>query len=286
MEQPVKLHVVVWSLLAEVFFNVSPLCIQSNYKLTDRWLLGIDRTSHTKLLDLQDLEMYDYEVLVVNGKVLLVVIVLVLLVRTLLRSFFLSKNKSPNTQAYAIISLIHVQTFQELSIELRGLSVTVNVLIVVGDLLIASILTYLLQRCKTGFKRTNTMINKLMILAINTGVITSLCAISSLISFLAAPNAFIYISFFFSMGRLYTNSLLTSLNCRRRIREAGNIGATIGEVGNYSSKSPKTFNVSIQVETAPEFVSSYGIFQSDNEVEVGPKVLEDDLSDGARSFPV
>ncbi|KAJ3908800.1 hypothetical protein F5879DRAFT_985252 [Lentinula edodes] len=269
MEQPVKLHVVVWSLLAEVFFNVSPLCIQSNYKLTDRWLLGIDRTSHTKLLDLQDLEMY------VNGKVLLVVIVILVVV-----------VEFACVVAYAIISLIHVQTFQELSIELRGLSVTVNVLIVVGDLLIASILTYLLQRCKTGFKRTNTMINKLMILAINTGVITSLCAISSLISFLAAPNAFIYISFFFSMGRLYTNSLLTSLNCRRRIREAGNIGATIGEVGNYSSKSPKTFNVSIQVETAPEFVSSYGIFQSDNEVEVGPKVLEDDLSDGARSFPV
>ncbi|KAJ3928235.1 MAG: hypothetical protein NXY57DRAFT_1041793 [Lentinula lateritia] len=224
MEQPVKLHVVVWSLLAEVFFNGLIALLTQSY-----WTYRIWKY---------------YEVLVVNGKVLLMVVVILVVV------------------------------------------VEFACVVVVGDLLIASILTYLLQRCKTGFKRTNTMINKLIILAINTGVITSLCAISSLISFLAAPNTFIYISFFFSMGRLYTNSLLTSLNCRQRIREAGNIGTTISEVGNYSSKSPKTFNVSIQVETVPEFASSYGIFQSDNEVEVGPKVLEADLSDGAQSFPV
>ncbi|KAF5379624.1 hypothetical protein D9757_009222 [Collybiopsis confluens] len=66
--------------------------------------------------------------------------------------------------------------------------------------MIAGILTLLLQRSKTGFR--------------------SLCAVASLISILAAPNTFIYISFFFSIGRLYTNSLLATLNARKMIRKA------------------------------------------------------------------
>ncbi|KAJ3928448.1 MAG: hypothetical protein NXY57DRAFT_1041618 [Lentinula lateritia] len=189
-----------------------------------------------------------YEVLVVNGKVLPIVIVILVVVVEFDSSMSKHFKNSQLSSGYTLE--------QE-----NGFSVTVNALAVVGDLFIASILTYLLQRCKSSFKRTNTMINKL---------------------FLAAPNAFIYISFFFSMGRLYTNSLLTFLNSRQKIREAGNICTTIGDVGSYSSKCPKTFNIFIQVETTPELASNlYGVFQSNIEVEVGPKVLEDDLSDGA-----
>ncbi|KAF8665611.1 hypothetical protein AX16_000067 [Volvariella volvacea WC 439] len=46
--------------------------------------------------------------------------------------------------------------------QLKGLSMTVNVLTVVTDVLIAASLFYYLQRSRTGFKRSDTMISKLV----------------------------------------------------------------------------------------------------------------------------
>ncbi|KAF5392313.1 hypothetical protein D9757_001612 [Collybiopsis confluens] len=126
-----------------------------------------------------------------------------------------------------------------------------------GDVLIAGTLTFLLQTSKTGFSRSDTMLNKLTLFAVNTGALTSLCAVASLISvspssrnllyklvkvldrptlkILAAPNTFIYISFFFCMGRLYTNSLLATLNARKMIRSAGeNVHTTSGPNISFS----------------------------------------------------
>ncbi|KAJ4501219.1 hypothetical protein C8R41DRAFT_749487 [Lentinula lateritia] len=113
------------------------------------------------------------------------------------------------------------------------LSVTVNALAAAGDVLIAGILTLLLQKSKTGFQR-----QVYTLFAVNTGALTSLCAVASLISILAAPNTFIYISFFFCMGRLYTNSLLATLNARSKIRNAGdNVQTTSGQNFSFSFKS-------------------------------------------------
>ncbi|KIK51842.1 hypothetical protein GYMLUDRAFT_251692 [Collybiopsis luxurians FD-317 M1] len=39
------------------------------------------------------------------------------------------------------------------------------------------------------------------------------------LTILAAPNTFIYMSFFFAMGRFYSNSLLASLNARKMVRQ-------------------------------------------------------------------
>ncbi|KAF9062694.1 hypothetical protein BDP27DRAFT_1451609 [Rhodocollybia butyracea] len=125
-------------------------------------------------------------------------------------------------------SSLRVRTFEELASDLKGLSITVNALAAAGDILIAGILSFLLQKSKTG---SDSMLNTLTLYAVNTGMLTSLCAVASLI--VAAPNTFIYIAFFFCMGRLYTNSLLATLNARKSIRDRGdNIHTTIG--GNFS----------------------------------------------------
>lgn len=79
------------------------------------------------------------------------------------------------------------------------------------------------------------MINKLMLFTVNTGILTSVCAIASLIilsslsklGFLhpwkitVIGQAFLYIAFFFCLGRLYTNLLPATLSARKMICGAG-----------------------------------------------------------------
>ncbi|KAF5340111.1 hypothetical protein D9758_013159 [Tetrapyrgos nigripes] len=122
---------------------------------------------------------------------------------------------------FAIIGLDRIRTFQDLT-HLKKLSVTVNSLTAAGDILIAGSLSFLLWVQKTGFKGSNAMINTLITFSINTGLFTTMFAVASLISILVAPNTFIYILFFFNMGRLYVNSLLATLNGRNLIRSLGN----------------------------------------------------------------
>ncbi|KAJ3932852.1 MAG: hypothetical protein NXY57DRAFT_1001081 [Lentinula lateritia] len=188
--------------------------------------------------------------------------------------------------AFGIIALVRVSTFVELAADLKELSITVNALAAAGDVLIAGILTLLLQKSKTGFQRSDTMLNKLTMFAVNTGALTSLCAVASLISILAAPNTFIYISFFFCMGRLYTNSLLATLNARSKIRNAGdNVQTTSGQNFSFSFKSftkPSSFvsysskpgEISIQIDTtrerrAQDYSSRHTLSKQEEEYELG-----------------
>ncbi|KAE9385092.1 hypothetical protein BT96DRAFT_1026698 [Gymnopus androsaceus JB14] len=143
--------------------------------------------------------------------------------------------------AFGAISLARVRTYVELAEDLKGLSITVNALAAAGDVLIAGILSVLFQTSKTGFRRSQTMLNRLTLFAVSTGALTSLCAVASLISILAAPDTFIYITFFFAMGRLYTNSLLATLNARNAIRRAGNNVQSTSDINIPVSSFGKTF---------------------------------------------
>ncbi|KAJ3754700.1 hypothetical protein EV360DRAFT_86590 [Lentinula raphanica] len=163
---------------------------------------------------------------------------------------------------FAVIGLTRVQTFAELAELLTGLSITVNVLAAVGDTYIAALLTLLLHTSRTGFRRSDSIINKLIIFSINTGALTSLCAIASMLSILLAPNTFIYISFFFCMGRLYANSLLATLNVRSLLRKDGgsNVQAS-NDTGSIplGAYNTSVFNppsaISVKIDTRREFVS-------------------------------
>ncbi|KAE9388799.1 hypothetical protein BT96DRAFT_980909 [Gymnopus androsaceus JB14] len=137
---------------------------------------------------------------------------------------------------YTIIALKRVKTFEELSAKLEGLSITVNALAAAGDLLIAGILAILLQRAKTGHQTSDTILNKLTFFTVNSGTLTSICAVASMISILAAPNSFIYMSFFFCIGRspVYTNSLLAMLNARKGIRDAAEASTNRNYISDFA----------------------------------------------------
>ncbi|PPQ88744.1 hypothetical protein CVT25_008551 [Psilocybe cyanescens] len=189
--------------------------------------------------------------------------------------------------AFTAMSL-HLETYEQLA-KLKYLSILVNALAAAGDVLIAATLCTLLHLSRTGFHRSDTMINKLILFSVNTGVLTSMCAVASLVSvrrrspstltsiriiqlltpcrfiyrvnkIVVAGNTFLYIAFFFCIGRLYTNSLLATLNARKGIRDAGDGIHSTSEnltlsMRNVPLSSRRPTNISIKIDTTKEFAT-------------------------------
>ncbi|KAJ6563535.1 hypothetical protein B0H10DRAFT_2114973 [Mycena sp. CBHHK59/15] len=84
----------------------------------------------------------------------------------------------------------------------------------VADILITTILVKHLKSHKTGFKGSDILIDQVIRLTIQTGLLTSLCATVDLILYLADPVA-LHLIFNIPLCKLYSNSLMSSLNSRR-----------------------------------------------------------------------
>ncbi|KAI0039476.1 hypothetical protein FA95DRAFT_1550637 [Auriscalpium vulgare] len=148
---------------------------------------------------------------------------------------------------------------------IKGLSMSINAATVAADVSIALVLCYFLGSSRTGFRRSDTVINKLILFAVNTGLITSIDAVCSLVTIAALPNTFIYISFFFAQSRLYSNSLMATLNARKYLRNkidsdgaisltaiAGRSAATAPSFNPFEIRSQAN-NVTIRIDTTTEY---------------------------------
>ncbi|KAI0250986.1 hypothetical protein BJV78DRAFT_517121 [Lactifluus subvellereus] len=92
---------------------------------------------------------------------------------------------------------------------------------VVTDVITAASLSYFLHKMRTGYKRSDTLINRLIIYSVNTGLITSVFSAAVLVSYNLMPSNLIFISFYFSLSKLYANSCLATLNTRRFVQGRG-----------------------------------------------------------------
>lgn len=88
-----------------------------------------------------------------------------------------------------------------------------------ADVLIAASLCYYLSRSRTGFKRTDSVISTLIIYTLTTGLMTSVIDIIIVIAFTTMPTNYVWLAFFWIVGRCYVNSLLAALNSRETLRE-------------------------------------------------------------------
>ncbi|KAF8968561.1 hypothetical protein BDZ97DRAFT_1799051 [Flammula alnicola] len=89
---------------------------------------------------------------------------------------------------------------------------------VVADSLVAISLCVLLFKSRTGLQRTDSILTILMAFSINTGLLTSICALACLITYAIWPQRFIFMGIYFALSKLYVNSLLASLNARGTLR--------------------------------------------------------------------
>jgi len=95
-----------------------------------------------------------------------------------------------------------------------------------ATLLCDVVITFSLVR-KSGksmgqIKSTNSILNTLMIYAINRGVLTATCATLNLILLLAFPGTFYFFIGLEMSGKLYMNSVLATLNSRQHIAVISN----------------------------------------------------------------
>lgn len=159
--------------------------------------------------------------------------------------------------AWVVLGM-QARTYREL-LKINPLTITINALSTAVDILIAVSLCYFLHSSRTGFKRSDTIITKLMVFVVNTGMLTTICAVSSLIALVVSPNTLIYATFYFCIGRFYTNSFLATLNARRSI--SGSTQATENTSHMVMSIPTSVLNgrkaqqdIAIRIETTQEAV--------------------------------
>ncbi|TFK50241.1 hypothetical protein OE88DRAFT_1661898 [Heliocybe sulcata] len=87
------------------------------------------------------------------------------------------------------------------------------VLAAVIDCMITFTLTFYLRRNRTGFVATDHIITRLIRVTVQTGMLTALWAVLDLILYLAVPSP-VHLIFNLALPKLYSNSLLSTLNSR------------------------------------------------------------------------
>ncbi|KAI0330285.1 hypothetical protein GY45DRAFT_1323825 [Cubamyces sp. BRFM 1775] len=90
----------------------------------------------------------------------------------------------------------------------------------VCDALITAGLCYFLQAGRTGIKGTDTLIDRLIIYAIERGLLTTICQIMHMILTVALPGHAYFLPFAMMESKLYANALLATLNVRNALSES------------------------------------------------------------------
>ncbi|KAJ7631638.1 hypothetical protein DFH06DRAFT_1438792 [Mycena polygramma] len=94
-----------------------------------------------------------------------------------------------------------------------GLSVSSAV-----DVLITGLLVYLFQKNRTGSGRFNHVLDKLILYGLETGSLTCLGTIIAMLLWVIPPNNLIFLGVHVVIGKLYSTSLLVTLNTRNNIQ--------------------------------------------------------------------
>ncbi|RDX42354.1 hypothetical protein OH76DRAFT_108400 [Lentinus brumalis] len=86
---------------------------------------------------------------------------------------------------------------------------------VVCDIVITGAMIYQLRISRTGFRKTDSILDLLILFAINTGLLTSVVNLASVITAVLWPDALVYCGIYIVSSKLYSISVLTVLNSRR-----------------------------------------------------------------------
>ncbi|KAI0749992.1 hypothetical protein C8Q80DRAFT_1165165 [Daedaleopsis nitida] len=98
------------------------------------------------------------------------------------------------------------------------------------DVIIAISMTILLTRAKTGIRKSDNMVNRLIVLVVETGTITAAVAIADLVCFTAYSDTLLHECPAVVLAKLYANTFLASLN-NRALMKISHINSVTGESG-------------------------------------------------------
>ncbi|KAF8890480.1 hypothetical protein BD779DRAFT_1671412 [Infundibulicybe gibba] len=116
------------------------------------------------------------------------------------------------------------------------------------DILLSAGLCFLLWKSYmeegSSITQTNSMIHRLILFSINTGIWTALVGIATITMVIVYPNNFIYVGFYFILSPMYCNSLLANLNARTYLKGTKDnvvlhmTGIAAAPMGQVCSPSP------------------------------------------------
>jgi len=111
------------------------------------------------------------------------------------------------------------------------------------DVVITITLCWLLNTSRSGIKRTDGIVNMLILYAINRGAATSLAAVMNLILFIGIPDTFIFMIFLLPSSQLYVLSVVSMLTTRGTLREkltGGSTDRTNFPLESFRAKAPQS----------------------------------------------
>jgi len=213
------------------------------------------------------------------------------------------------TAILLFLALMHFVSGQVEAVELLLLrksarfdSVTVPSILRLGsaalcDTAIAASLSYFLHKKRTGFKRSDEIINYLIVFSINSGLATSLISVASLITYLVAQKLWIYTALCFLIGRLYANTFLSSLNSRQILmtveneKESPKVFASPFRLKRHGSswlsrsseKSPTQIDVLVVTETITDNLQTPDMAKIRNSSTQLKEISEDESSSSRSS---
>ncbi|TEB34146.1 hypothetical protein FA13DRAFT_69153 [Coprinellus micaceus] len=87
------------------------------------------------------------------------------------------------------------------------------------DVFMSGFMSIFFYRHRTGYARTDRVINRLIRGCIQTGAFSAMLAICGLVAFLVRPHTIFYTMFMIPIGRTYTTTLMDTLNVRAELKE-------------------------------------------------------------------
>ncbi|KAJ3809304.1 hypothetical protein F5876DRAFT_44159 [Lentinula aff. lateritia] len=121
---------------------------------------------------------------------------------------------------------LRVWRFSQRNFWITGLIVSVLGTIALGvgvltDIVTALALCYFLNKLRTGYRQSDSLVSSLIKYAINTGALTSVISVTTVVLYNIMPSNLIFIAVFFILSKLYAISFMATLNTRRVVRGRG-----------------------------------------------------------------
>ncbi|VDC07097.1 unnamed protein product [Peniophora sp. CBMAI 1063] len=153
------------------------------------------------------------------------------------------------------------------------------------DVVIALVLSFYLHTMRTGYQKSERLIDRLIIFSVNTGALTAAVSVSVVVLFQTMPENFVYISVYFLVCKLYSNSCLATLNSRRG-KGRGREEDAESHVASHALAffSPRSNNVPIDVDTTKlaQSVIQIGVHQETSVAQDGDSASTRPVSDYGR----
>ncbi|KAK0454323.1 hypothetical protein EV421DRAFT_2029418 [Armillaria borealis] len=148
------------------------------------------------------------------------------------------------------------------------------------DVVIAICMTYYLMRSNTGFRRTQILVTKLIRLTIETGSLTAVVALVTIILFLAFPHQAFYGTPALIISKMYANTIYMVLNSRIRIMGGRDTYTSSTDMEITTTMMRDITSHSTQgAQRTPVVAITKEVFSSDNEMSrMSEKPQDSDMS--------